>query len=382
MRAPRPIELSVALVVAAFVGFALAKMNPKPRAPVASVDGGAPDTRTVSDAGGEDAALDAFAGFTVDDDHEPEPPDPQTTDVEVLATLVPMDVRNEESLAVARRWLGPYANHTSQGNPEISTHSISRAQCKAGLKGVVLQTPQQYEICGRKWEVPIHTGDPSRATVCIDMFEYPNRPCVLPFVFSHSIMARRLCALAGKRLCKQEEWNTACEADPGGGAPRKYAYGDELDLEVCHTGREKSARCDVDKALWKSCPTDTVPAGSFPQCRSRLGVFDQHGNVAEAMTRMEGKANYVQLKGSAFFYDGEMYADHCRYDPRWHVDPAEESFHTNYHLGFRCCRDVVPLEARGDAAVAAPEVSVPGWNPRDTGEAASETSVEDDPYQN
>lgn len=381
MRALRPVEFAVALVVAGVVGFALAKVNPKPKKPIAIVDSGAA-AADASDAGGAAAAetVDALAGFTVDDDEGPEPPDPKTTDVEELIKLIPIDVRNEESLAVARKWLGPGRNHANQGNPEIGTHAISRAQCRAKLKGVILQTPVQHEICGRKWEVPIHTGDPSKASVCIDQFEYPNRPCVLPFVFSHSIMARRLCALAGKRLCTQEEWNTACEADPNGGAPRKYAYGDQLDLTVCHTGRPKSARCDVDKALWQSCPSETVPAGSFPQCRSRLGVFDQHGNVAEAMTRMEGKTNYVQLKGSAFFYDGEMYADHCRYDPRWHVDPAEESWHTNYHLGFRCCRDVVPVEARGDAAAAAPEVSVPGWNPRETGAEEDTAAEDDDPY--
>ncbi len=89
-----------------------------------------------------------------------------------------------------------------------------------------------------------------------------------------------------------------------------------------------------------------MPSGSFPQCRSRLGVFDQHGNVAEAMTRAQGGVTWVQLKGSAFFYDGKIYPDHCRYDPRWHVDPVDESWHTNYHLGFRCCRDVVPLSQR------------------------------------
>ncbi len=380
MRAPRPLELTVALVVAVVVGIALAKMNPRPRAPAVAVDSGAIDTGTdAHDASTEAETVDAFAGFTVDDDDGPEPPDPTTTELEALIKLIPIDVRDEKSLEVARHWLGPGRSHTSQGNPEISRHAISRAQCRAGLKGVVLQTPIQYEACGRKWEVPIHTGDPRKASVCIDQFEYPNRPCVLPFVFSHSIMARRLCALSGKRLCTQEEWNTACEADPNGGAPRKYAYGDTLDLNICHTGKEKSPRCDVDNALWKTCPSDTAPTGSFPQCKSRLGVFDQHGNVAEAMTRMEGKTNYVQLKGSAFFYDGEMYADHCRYDPRWHVDPAEESFHSNYHLGFRCCRDVVPLESRGAPDASVPEVSVPGWNPQDatSTEAASE---DDDPY--
>lgn len=377
MRAPRPLEIVVALAAAGVVGIALgaARKRPPP-VPRVAVDG-ALDGRSdaAPDVTFAEAPVDAFVGYTVDDDHDPEPPEPQTTDIEELVKLIPMSHRDEESLTIARRWLGPGANHTSPGNPAIATHAISRAQCRAQLRGVVLQTPLQREICGAPWEVPIHAGDPSRATTCIDVFEYPNRPCVLPFVYSHAIMARRLCALAGKRLCTQEEWNTACEADPSGGPPSKYAYGDKLDLKICHTGRVKSPKCDVDTALWKSCPTDTVPTGSFPGCRSRLGVFDQHGNVAEAMSRLDKGINYVQLKGSAFFYDGEMYRDDCRYDPRWHVDPVEESWHTNYHLGFRCCRSVVPLAERGDAAAIAPEVSVPGWNPP---EAAVEQN--DDPY--
>jgi hypothetical protein len=35
------------------------------------------------------------------------------------------------------------------------------------------------------------------------------------------------------------------------------------------------------------------------------------------------------------------YPDHCSYDPRWHVEPMRRAWHVNYHLGFRCCADVV-----------------------------------------
>lgn len=364
MRRPGPLLAIVAAGVAFAAGAAIGLVRrdatrPPPDAGPAPVDGGladvaAPDALADDRA---DAAADAdagFAGWTVDDlPHDAGAPilDPAVDadggiDLEALLALVPMERRDEASLAIARSILGSGSHRTNQGNPAISTHPITRAQCLERLRGVILQTPEQRAICGGPFEVPIHTGDAAAATTCIDAFEYPNQPCVLPFVFSYAIVAKKLCALAGKRLCTQEEWNTACEADPSGGPPRAYAYGDALDLDVCHTGREKSRTCNVDTALWKSCPSDTVPSGSFPQCRSRLGVFDQHGNVAEAMTRPQGGVTWVQLKGSAFFYDGEIYPDHCRYDPRWHVDPVDESWHTNYHLGFRCCRDVVPLKQR------------------------------------
>lgn len=263
------------------------------------------------------------------------------TDPTALVALVPMKTRDAVSLGIAKAIVGPGAHHGNLGNPAIARHRVSRAACLEGLKGEVIQTKEQRSICGAPWEVPVYAdGDPSHAKVCIDQFEYPNRPCDLPMVFTHSIVAEKLCALDGKRLCTQEEWTLSCEADPKGGPPSAYAYGEQLDLHACNTGFPKSTTCDVDHGLFTTCPTESDPAGSHPRCRSRLGVYDQHGNVAEAMTRKEGKVTYVQLKGSAWFYDGKMYQDHCRFDPRWHVDPVDASWHTNYHLGFRCCRDL------------------------------------------
>lgn len=205
--------------------------------------------------------------------------------------------------------------------------------------------------------VPIYKGaDPTKAKVCIDIFEYPNRACELPMVWTPPAHAAILCELQGKRLCAQEEWVLACRGDPAGGEPSTYAYGEELNLDICNTNKSapkfSDKPCDprtID-TTWESCSTNTEPSGSYPGCRSRFGVFDQHGNVAEAMTRVEpedGKV-YSQLKGSAFFYvdvsrklmdppKREVYSDHCAHDPRWHVQPIRKAFHVNYHLGFRCC---------------------------------------------
>nr|WP_240806989.1 SUMF1/EgtB/PvdO family nonheme iron enzyme [Polyangium spumosum] len=168
--------------------------------------------------------------------------------------------------------------------------------------------------------------------------------------------AAALCELQGKRLCTQDEWVLACRGDPEGGAPSTYAYGSELDLDICNTNKPAAKwsdkPCDprtID-TTWATCATNTEPAGSSPRCRSRFGVYDQHGNVAEAMTRFDPEEDKVvsQLKGSAFFYVDvarrldepprrEVYSDHCAHDPRWHVQPIRKAFHVNYHLGFRCC---------------------------------------------
>ncbi|HVY49833.1 MAG TPA: SUMF1/EgtB/PvdO family nonheme iron enzyme [Minicystis sp.] len=252
--------------------------------------------------------------------------------------------------------------HANQGNKELAKHFVSKQKCLAGLAGLTLQAPEQKRICGGMENmVPIYRhGDPKRARTCIDVFEFPNKPCELPFVWIAPVQAERMCELQGKRLCQQEEWTLACRGDPEGGKDRLYAYGDELDLDICNTNKPAAkygAGCDPDSArtAWKTCATNTEPAGAFPGCRSRFGVFDQHGNVAEIMTRRDPEDGvlYDQLKGSAFFYvdvarkpnerpDGgrETYPDHCAYDPRWHVEPMESAWHVNYHLGFRCCKTV------------------------------------------
>ena len=246
----------------------------------------------------------------------------------------------------------------SQGNKAIAQHTISKAKCLAGLKDIVIQTPEQRAQCGADNMVPvwIKGKDP---WFCIDVFEFPNKPCELPMVWTPPTWAKKVCELQGKRLCAQTEWNIACRGDPGGGDDWRYAYGNKVDIEICHTNLRHRTQCNAHdaKSAFATCTTDTEPSGSFPKCRSRFGVFDQHGNVAEVMMRREGDAVVTQLKGSAWFYNelvrepGEpvpetttnkagAYPDHCNFDPRWHVEPIESAFHVNYHLGFRCCKSI------------------------------------------
>lgn len=246
----------------------------------------------------------------------------------------------------------------SQGNKAIAQHSISRAKCLAGLKDVVIQTPEQRAKCGAENMVPVWIKG-KEAWFCIDVFEFPNKACELPFVWTPPTLAKKVCELQGKRLCAQTEWNIACRGDPEGGEDQRYAYGDKLDLDICHTNLRHRQPCVVRdaKSAFDTCTTDTEPSGSYPKCKSRFGVFDQHGNVAEVMMRREGDAVFTQLKGSAWFYNelakepGQpvpetttnkqgAYPDHCNFDPRWHVEPIENAFHVNYHLGFRCCKSI------------------------------------------
>jgi hypothetical protein len=249
------------------------------------------------------------------------------------------------------------------GNPRLARHTIDALACREALASTVLQTAEQRAHChGFANMVPIfHGGDPASAKACIDVFEYPNRTCELPAVWGTPVEADILCRSEGKRLCSQPEWTLACAGDPAGGPDRAYAYGDHLDLDVCNTRKPHPFGPDGEtwvcsartaETAWDTCATETEPAGAFPGCRSRFGVFDLHGNVAEIMTRTGADGETLtQLKGSAFFYvdvarepteaqnprGRETYPDTCAYDPRWHVERLEGATHSNYHLGFRCC---------------------------------------------
>jgi hypothetical protein len=291
------------------------------------------------------------------------------TEPELLAlvrpSLLPIDPRAEH---IARGVISPVAGRFNQGNPALARHAVDGQACLDGLHDVVLQTDEQRARChGRESMVPIYRGgDPDEATVCIDVFEYPNRACELPFVWGTPAEADELCFAEGKRLCTQAEWNLACAGDPEGGPDRLYAYGSTLDLTVCNTNKPHAVGPDgvtwacsarTAETAWDTCATETEPSGAFPRCRSRFGVFDLHGNVAEMMTRTGSDGETLtQLKGSAFFYVDvareptalqtpgarETYPDHCAFDPRWHVETLAEARHSSYHLGFRCCLGLSP----------------------------------------
>jgi formylglycine-generating enzyme len=364
-RVPRPPlqALAAALALAACTSSPADKTHAGPASstsaasPPAPPDASAATTPQPGDA--VDAGTEAGADGGADDDpmalhHE--------TKEELLAlfSIKRPPRRDSNADGFLAKSFGPgSASRINQGNKALARHAIGKARCMAGLAGVTIQTDEQRATCGGfENMVPIWKRG-KKPKACIDVFEFPDKPCELPMVWVAPVQAKVLCELEGKRLCSQEEWTLACNGDPEGGKPSKFAYGDEMDLDVCNTDKPAATfgpGCVPDSAssAWKTCATNTEPSGSYPRCRSRFGVFDQHGNVAEIMARLDPDGHwYSQLKGSAFFYvdvarkpderppEGrETYPDHCAYDPRWHVEPMNEAWHVNYHLGFRCCKSV------------------------------------------
>ncbi len=276
------------------------------------------------------------------------------------------------------------SGYIGQGNPAITEHPETPAQCQAKLdqQHVQYANPEFERICGAKYMAPLYdpkTGKPEQAKACIDQFEYPDIPCTYPVVWVKAREAAELCEAEGKRICDAHEWEGACAGDlekpdyrfdlaedvsPNAAvarmraahnraheADKSWSYGPEYQRGICATGSHKTPSCPGGE--WAKCGSNTYPAGDFPACHSSLGVYDLNGNAAEHMnlplnegqmaSRGSKELGYTEMKGSWFVFDTiRAHEDWCRWRaPFWHgsrvMDPKS---HANYHLGFRCCKSL------------------------------------------
>jgi hypothetical protein len=285
--------------------------------------------------------------------------------------------------------------YIGQGNPAVTRHPLTPEQCgaKAREAGVVFENPDFERICGAPYMSPLYDPATQRiedARACIDQFEFPDIPCAYPLVWTRAREAAEICEAVGKRLCDAHEWEGACAGellepdyrfDLAEGVPPSVAiermarehnaadagkevwsYGDRYQRGICATGSLESPQCDGGS--FALCGSNTYPAGSFPDCRSKLGVYDLNGNAAEIMNLPLGSSQmasggsrelgYTELKGSWFIFDSyRAHPDQCRWRaPYWHgTRVMAENSHRNYHLGFRCCST---LTERGPALVPPP----------------------------
>jgi Sulfatase-modifying factor enzyme 1 len=276
------------------------------------------------------------------------------------------------------------SGYIGQGNPAVTQHPMTPEKCreKIGPLGAQYENKEFEKVCGGKFMAPLFnpaTETANEAKVCIDQFEFPDIPCEYPVVWVRAREAALICSAMGKRICDAHEWEGACAGaleppdyrfDLAKGVPpnvavermrqahnrvygahKVWAYGDHYEKGICACSSVKTPGCSGGS--WTGCGSNTFPSGSFPDCRSSLGVYDLHGNAAEHMnlplnesqmaSRGSLELGYTEMKGSWFIFD-TYYAhdDWCRWRaPFWHgsrvMDPHS---HENYHLGFRCCKTI------------------------------------------
>lgn len=268
----------------------------------------------------------------------------------------------------------------SFGNPKVSRPSMPQSECLERRDRAKLHPAD--DACGApNMVVARQRSSQDPTAVCIDQFEFPNVECEYPVVWVRSSEAANLCQAIGKRLCDAHEWEGACAGEvlpthseyPFAQMPLsitrsskreqrlwleyehnrtrdvRWAYGPKVNHEKCATGARKDAKCNV--VDFSTCSSSTYPAGAFPECVSPLGVYDQHGNAAEHMNlplqpselTSHGGLGWTEMKGSWFIFTHEQsHPDDCRWRAKsWHTTKIGDwNSHRNYHLGFRCCKDV------------------------------------------
>jgi hypothetical protein len=168
-------------------------------------------------------------------------------------------------------------------------------------------------------------------------------PGIKPQAYISQAQARKACQNAGKRLCKETEWERACR----GTAATTYPYGETYQKDACNEGRAKNPVNDcfgngpgvfsyenMNDPCCVKWPDTVALVGAFAACRTPLGVYDLHGNLHEWVDTLLQNGNGVFRGG--FFVDAKLNGAGCGYRTTAH----RPTYH-DYSTGFRCCAEPV-----------------------------------------
>ncbi len=164
-----------------------------------------------------------------------------------------------------------------------------------------------------------------------------SRSRSVPQAYISGAEAAAACKQAGKRLCSEEEFDTACMG------PKKttWPYGDAHVAGACNDSGRASpldvlfaslgpARYQPDvmnDARLNQVRGTLARTGAHPRCTSGNGVYDLVGNLHEWTSDPEGT-----FRGG-YYLDTKINGEGCRYRTSAH--------HFRYHdysTGFRCCK--------------------------------------------
>ncbi|MBN1575026.1 MAG: chitobiase/beta-hexosaminidase C-terminal domain-containing protein [Chitinispirillaceae bacterium] len=192
---------------------------------------------------------------------------------------------------------------------------VSHVFLKAGRYTVVLQAIDQRDrraVFRKKVAVlqrcpadMVAAFDGRGTAFCIDRYEWPNRKGEKPLVNVSWVEAKMFCLDAGKRLCRRDEWISACNNN----ARSMYPYGDRYDPQRCATEEKAVVKSGVKEACVYA------------------GIADMVGNAWEWVE--EKQNDYVRALGGSYRYGKDA---HCLL--KFEGTVATRSNET----GFRCCK--------------------------------------------
>ncbi|MFK7990664.1 MAG: SUMF1/EgtB/PvdO family nonheme iron enzyme, partial [Sandaracinaceae bacterium] len=156
----------------------------------------------------------------------------------------------------------------------------------------------------------------------------------VPQGYINGRQAADACETAGKRLCSNNEWLSACQ----GAAGRTYPYGNTRRPGVCNDARATHPAVErfgtsadwiwseLDDACINQIPDSVALTGAHPECTTPEGVLDLMGNLHEWTSDTSGT-----FRGG-FYADTRINGEGCLYRTT-----AHSTGHHDYSTGFRCC---------------------------------------------
>jgi len=217
-------------------------------------------------------------------------------------------------------------------------------------KVVRLDVPVEDELVGSLGGVPVTVAiDGARGPFAIDAFEASlegGKAISAAGVESAGGVtwheAQAACEAAGKRLCTEEEWLTACTGaipvdENGDGVfsndtlvGNQHSYGEHFRQGWCADSRKKN-----DARL--------LETGTHPRCATPTGIYDLEGVHKEWVGLTPDRA---ALKGGSYFSGTSA---RCAY-----YKDSEAPDTRDKSIGFRCC------SGEQDAALAKAQARFPG----------------------
>lgn len=189
--------------------------------------------------------------------------------------------------------------------------------------------PQEYQI------LPLPVPPRFQRTEVFEVKAKSERG-VVPNGYLNGVLAEQACLNAGKRLCTEDEWETACRGETG----EPFPYGSEYRAGECnvHIGVHPAAVLHGHASLGHLDPRLNhfpyqgrpllAPTGSYPRCASRWGddaVYDMVGNLDEWVADEDG------------VFRGGFYARNTKAGCEARISSHPRAYF-DYSLGVRCCR--------------------------------------------
>ncbi len=225
--------------------------------------------------------------------------------------------------------------------PSLSTMVMphaSSAACPSTMAHVGSSCVDKYEAS----LVEIHDDG---SEVPFSPYSAPNghnvravaNPGVTPQAHISMVEAKRACEASHKRLCRAQEWKTACK----GPDSTRYPYGNTRVSGACvdtnrtspmstlHNGEHSSRTLNDPLANQQDGTVEHT--GASESCTNGYGVHDMVGNVHEWTDDGSFRGGY--------YLDTKLNGEGCEYRTTAHA-PS----YYDYSTGFRCCADEGSLD--------------------------------------